>query len=305
MSIVELAFAPSSDPRLAAQLADHATSPSPVWLWSADGSHIVWTNAVGAAVFGAADTCESAERLFEPDHPAALEIARLAATLPASGQARLERLRGFGASFGGALTCICSLVPIADDAFAVLVIGTEAAGLPLTLRERVHRLFAGRESALAVFALDGTLLLATNEGRARLGETPTSSALGIAELAAQALTSGRASGVTRYGAITIERLGVNSSAVLAVTFGAEPLEHELELKGRMLYRSIGRHRNCPRRQSRSLRRMRATKGVIRCVSSGKWTLRVISSSAPTSSPSLSGRGPRRRSAGCGARSQPS
>ena len=228
MSIVELAFAPSSDPRLAAQLADHATSPSPVWLWSADGSHIVWTNAVGAAVFGAADTCESAERLFEPDHPAALEIARLAATLPASGQARLERLRGFGASFGGALTCICSLVPIADDAFAVLVVGTEAAGLPLTLRERVHRLFAGRESALAVFALDGTLLFATNEGRARLGETPTSSALGIAELAAQALTSGRASGVTRYGAITIERLGVDSSAVLAVTFGAEPLEHELE-----------------------------------------------------------------------------
>ena len=228
MSIVELAFAPSSDPRLAAQLADHATSPSPVWLWSADGSHIVWTNAVGAAVFGAADTCESAERLFEPDHPAAVEIARLAATLPASGQARLERLRGFGASFGGALTCICSLVPIADDAFAVLVVGTEAAGLPLTLRERVHRLFAGRESALAVFALDGTLLFATNEGRARLGETPTSSALGIAELAAQALTSGRASGVTRYGAITIERLGVDSSAVLAVTFGAEPLEHELE-----------------------------------------------------------------------------
>jgi signal transduction histidine kinase len=229
MSIVELAFAPSSDPQLAAQLADHATSPSPVWLWSADGSHIVWTNAVGAAVFGAADTSESAERLFEPDHPAALEIARLAATLPVSGQARLERLRGFGASFGGALTCICSLVAIAD-AFAVLVIGTEAAGLPLTLRERVHRLFAGRNNALAVFSLDGALLFATNEGQARLGEAPTSSALGIAELAAQALTSGQASGVTRYGAITIERLGVDSSAVLAVTFGAETQaeEHEPE-----------------------------------------------------------------------------
>src|SRR5580698_669453 len=132
MSIVELAFAPWSDPQLAAQLADHATSPSPVWLWSADGSRIVWTNAVGAAVFGAADTSECADRLFEPNHPAALEIARLAATLPASGQARLERLRGFGASFGGALTCICSQVTIADAAVGVLVIGTEAAGLPLT-----------------------------------------------------------------------------------------------------------------------------------------------------------------------------
>jgi signal transduction histidine kinase len=228
MSIVELAFAPWSDPQLAAQLADHATSPSPVWLWSADGSRIVWTNAVGAAVFGAADTSECAERLFEPNHPAALEIARLAATLPASGQARLERLRGFGASFGGALTCICSQVTIADGAVGVLVIGTEAAGLPLTLRERVHRLFAGRESALAVFALDGALLFATDGGQARLGEMPTSSALGIAELAAQALTSGRASGATRYGAITIERLGTDSSAVLAVTFDAGALGDEQE-----------------------------------------------------------------------------
>jgi signal transduction histidine kinase len=226
MSIVELAFAPWSDPRLAAQLADHATSPSPVWLWSADGSHIVWANAVGAAVFGAADTSECTERLFEPAHPAALEIARLAATLPASGQARLERLRGFGASFGGALTCICSRVSIADGAVGVLVIATEAAGLPLTLRERVHRLFAGCESALAVFALDGALLFATAGGQARLGEMPTSSALGIAELAAQALTSGRAGGVTRYGAVTIERLGTDSSAVLAVTFGVETQARE-------------------------------------------------------------------------------
>src|SRR5580658_5506798 len=228
MSIVELAFAPWSDPQLAAQLADHATSPSPVWLWSADGSRIVWTNAVGAAVFGAADTSECTDRLFEPNHPAALEIARLAATLPASGQARLERLRGFGASFGGALTCICSQVTIADAAVGVLVIGTEAAGLPLTLRERVHRLFVGCESALAVFALDGALLFATDEGQARLGEMPNSSALGIAELAAQALTSGRASGATRYGAITIERLGTDSSAVLAVTFDTEAQGDEQE-----------------------------------------------------------------------------
>ena len=232
MSIVELAFAPWNDPQLAAQLADHATSPSPVWLWSADGSRIVWTNAVGAAVFGAADTSECAERLFEPNHPAALEIARLAATLPASGQARLERLRGFGASFGGALTCICSQVTIADGAVGVLVIGTEAAGLPLTLRERVHRLFAGCESALAVFALDGALLFATDGGQVRLGEMPTSSALGIAELAAQALTSGRASGATRYGAVTIERLGTDSSAVLAVTFGTEASGDEQERESR-------------------------------------------------------------------------
>jgi signal transduction histidine kinase len=229
MSIVESAFARSSDPRLAAQLADHATSSSPVWLWSGDGSHVVWTNAAGAAVFGAADTRDCAALRFEAKHPAAHEIARLAATLPATGEARLERLRGFGASFGAALTGICSRVGMADGGVAVLVIATETAGVPLTLRERVDRLFAGCEQALAVFALDGTLLFASAEGQARLGETPTSSALGIAEMAAQALASGRASGATRYGPISIERLGTGSSAVLAVTFAeGTPAPHEAE-----------------------------------------------------------------------------
>ena len=39
------------DPRLAL----HATSPRPAWLWSIDGTRILWANAVGARVFGAAN----------------------------------------------------------------------------------------------------------------------------------------------------------------------------------------------------------------------------------------------------------
>ena len=114
MSIVESEFAPSCDPRLAAQLADHATGALPAWLWRADGSRILWANAVGAAIFGAADTSQCAARRFDLKHPAAVEIARLAATLSSAGQARLERLRGFGASFGRALTCVCSRFNSAD-----------------------------------------------------------------------------------------------------------------------------------------------------------------------------------------------
>src|ERR1700722_9566095 len=98
MPIVESTFAAlPRDPRLAALVADHATSPTPAWVWSADGSRILWANAVGAAIFGIEPGSSSARR-FDGKHPAAVEIVRLAATLPAAGQQRLERLRGFGVS---------------------------------------------------------------------------------------------------------------------------------------------------------------------------------------------------------------
>ncbi|MGA8654326.1 MAG: hypothetical protein WB677_27545, partial [Xanthobacteraceae bacterium] len=90
MPIVESTFAAlPRDPRLGAQLADHATSAAPAWLWSADGSRMLWANAVGAAIFGGAHPSECAARRFEPKHPAAAEIVRLAATLPPTGQPRL------------------------------------------------------------------------------------------------------------------------------------------------------------------------------------------------------------------------
>src|ERR1019366_3974347 len=81
MSGTEFQFTCLSDQRLAA----HALSATPGWLWS--------TDAPGAL----------AAVSFEPEHPAAAQIARLAGTLPQGGAARLERLRGFGAGFGGTL----------------------------------------------------------------------------------------------------------------------------------------------------------------------------------------------------------
>ena len=222
MPTVESEFDPSRDPRLAAQLADYATSASPVWLWSTDGSRILWANAVGAAIFGAANVSECATRRFDAKHPAAAAIRRLAPTLPSTGQPRLERLRGFGASFGRALTCVCSRIVLPEGRAAVLIVATEPAGPALPLRERVRRLFPDAEQALAVFSADGISLWATEAAQTRLAGTPTLSALGIAALAAEALETGRASGATRYGPVTIERLGRDASAVLVVRFGAPP-----------------------------------------------------------------------------------
>jgi hypothetical protein len=36
-----------------ARLAVHATSNQPVWLWSRDGTRVLWANPVGARLFGA------------------------------------------------------------------------------------------------------------------------------------------------------------------------------------------------------------------------------------------------------------
>ena len=136
MPLVESALAPLRDPQLAAKLLTaHGTGPAPAWLWSTDGSRIIWPQRRGAAIFGAADAGECQERRFGAKDATAALIVRLAATLPTSGQPRLERLRGFGANFGRALTCVCSRLILADGTTAVRIIATEPAGPPLPLRE--------------------------------------------------------------------------------------------------------------------------------------------------------------------------
>ena len=179
MPIVESTFAAlPRDPRLEAQVADHATSAAPAWLWSADGSQILWANAVVAAIFGAEPAACSARR-FHSKHPAAIEIMRLAETLPPPGQMRLERLRGFGGSFGRAVTCLCSRVA-PDNGGAIFLVATEPAGPALPLRERVSRLFANTGKPLLIFTPDGKLLYATPPAQARLAAIQSASALGRA-----------------------------------------------------------------------------------------------------------------------------
>ena len=219
MPIVESTFAAlPRDPRLGAQLADHATSAAPAWLWSADGSRMLWANAVGAAIFGGAHPSECAARRFEPKHPAAAEIVRLAATLPPAGQPRLERLRGFAGGFGRALTCVCARIALGEGG-AILLVSAEPAGPPLPLHERVSRLFAATEKSVLAFTPDGKLLYATPAAQTRFAATQPAAELGVTGMLDRALASGSASGPTPYGHVTIERLGTEASAVLIAELG--------------------------------------------------------------------------------------
>jgi signal transduction histidine kinase/PAS domain-containing protein len=216
MTFVESELALLRDPRLAAV----ATSPWPAWLWSADAARTLWANAVGAAVFGAADTRQCVQRRFDSNNPAAAQIVRLAATLPSAGAPRLERLRGFGLGFGRALTCACARLVLADGEAAVLIAATEPAGPALSLAERVRRLFDDAEP-LAVFAPDGALVHATAAARVELGEANSLAALGVQAAAAKALDAGSATALLQLAQKAIEanlqRLGDGASRVLVLS----------------------------------------------------------------------------------------
>ena len=107
----------AGDPRLAA----YARSPLPAWLWTADGKQILWANAAGARLFGAADAAALAEKTFGPADRHRRQIARLANRLPANGAIRLERLQGFGAAPGGLATCGCLRFDFPDGSHGVLI----------------------------------------------------------------------------------------------------------------------------------------------------------------------------------------
>ena len=62
------------DPRLAV----HATSPLPAWLWSADGTRVLWANPVGARLFGASNASRLGKKIFGPADPRRRQVAQLA-----------------------------------------------------------------------------------------------------------------------------------------------------------------------------------------------------------------------------------
>src|SRR3954463_11607146 len=128
-----------SDPRL----APYATGDIPAWLWSADATRILWGNPAAAAIFNAASSTALTGHTIDPKGSAALQIARLAGTLPHGAAPRLERLRGFGGRMGGALMCTCSRISLADRTPAILVVAIEKAGPPLPIKDQARRLLTG------------------------------------------------------------------------------------------------------------------------------------------------------------------
>ena len=198
------------------RLAPLATSALPAWLWRPDGTRIVWANATGAAVFGPTSAAIGSRR-FARGEPAADQIARIAASLCPGAAPRLERLRGFGAGIGRALTCACSHIVLADDTAAVLVAAIERAGPDLPLGERVARLLAGGQEPIAAFTVGGQLIAATEGAHAHLRGATSLAAIGAGALVGSALASGHAVGGDGKP-ISLDRVGSEAATVLIAQF---------------------------------------------------------------------------------------
>lgn len=201
------------------RLAPLATSALPAWLWSTDGNRIVWANAAGAAVFGAPTSAAIDSRQFTHRELAPAQIARVAATLSPGAAPRLERLRGFGAGIGRALTCSCSHILLSDDTPAILVVALERAGPDLSLGERVARLLAGGREPIAAFSAEGQLIAATPGAQAYLHGATSLAAIAADAPIAGALASGHA--VAGDGsAMSLDRIGGEATTVLLARFDA-------------------------------------------------------------------------------------
>jgi PAS domain S-box-containing protein len=207
------------DPRLAA----HALAPAPVWLWSPDADRILWANPAGAAIFEAASPREAALLRFDARHSASVQVARLSGTLPHGGAPRLERLRGFGASIGATIVCLCSRVTLADNSAAILIASAERAGRALALPDRATRLLRDFGPAAAIFTGDGEIIAAQPAAIGRMGNQRDLVALGAEKLAREASLNDIAEGEIQAGHITMIKLGAGSTFALLVVF-AEPAD---------------------------------------------------------------------------------
>ena len=205
------------------RLAAHALAPVPVWLWSPDADRILWANPAGAAIFDAASPGDVAQLRFKTNHSASVQVARLSGTLQQGETPRLERLRGFGASIGATLVCLCSRIVLTDGSAAILIVSAERAGKTLALPDRATRLLRDFGQAAAIFTSDGEIIAVAPTAAERMGNKRDLVALGAAKLAREASLNDMAEGDIGAGHITMIKLGAGSTFALLAVF-TEPAD---------------------------------------------------------------------------------
>ena len=197
------------DPRLAV----HATSALPAWLWSTDGTRILWANPVGAKLFGAANGASLAKKMFGPADAHRRQVAQLAGRLSPRGAMRLQRLRGFGAPLGQLVTCGCARLDFADGSHGILITAAEPVGRAMPLLERLQRLIQGIDTPIAAFARDGMFVGASDAARTLLGFRNLSEA-GLDAARSDALTQGRVETPIGIGHLVLQRVGTGTDVGL-------------------------------------------------------------------------------------------
>ncbi len=210
------------DPRLAV----HATSPLPAWLWSTDGTRVLWANPVGARLFGVANGASLSKKTFGPADSHRRQVAQLAHRLPPAGAIRLERLRGFGAALGTLMTCGCARLEFADGSHGILIVAAAPVGHAMPLVERLQRLVEGVDTPIAAFTRDGMLVSASDTARSLPGFRNLSEA-GLDDARSEALQQGRTETPVGIGHMVLQRVGIGADVglVALIAPGATQAAH--------------------------------------------------------------------------------
>lgn len=190
---------------------------APAWLWSADGSRVLWSNAAGAAAFGAETRVGLIADAAAVAPARIAEVARLAAALPTNGSSQLARLRSFSNDYGHAALFSCAHIDGTDGPPTILIVAAETPRRELPLADRARGLLAG-ERATAAFDPDGTLLYADPQAASRFGAETRLEALGLSD-----------ADENLNGQVTLQHYPADSASVTVVwlapvseTMAAEP-----------------------------------------------------------------------------------
>ena len=207
------------------RIAPHATALQPAWLWSADGSAILWTNAAGAAAFGLTDPTRLGEPLGAFD-PHRRQVAHLANRLPMSGATRLERMRGFGATPGQLATCSCALLTLQDASHAVLIASLANSGKPLPLAERLQFVLDGFDRPAVALSSLGALLGTNSATRLDFGHFEQFSRPDFLNALAGALREGHAEVALDQSPLALCRVGSGHDVAIVVLMPARELSRD-------------------------------------------------------------------------------
>jgi PAS domain S-box-containing protein len=176
-------------PAVGATLLD----PRSAFVFAADGTHLLYANAAGAALIGARGIGDALKVRFSSLNPLTAQMARLSRVLP-SDTARLEMLRfGQGVSVA-TMTAACQRLNLADGSRAVLAVAM-AGGTSGSLGTRAERLVE------AISANDCLAAVLTGERKVVAGSD------GIETLALDALID-----AARDGAVARRDIGVRGGS---------------------------------------------------------------------------------------------
>jgi len=140
-------------------------SASPAWIWSRDGSRIIWANPAGGERLGAADFAALSARRWAEGHPLRRSIASLVRSLPEAGT--LARLRLTEELPALPAACRCLYVRVGEER-GVLVTALDGGGRPSAAE--LAAFFSTAEKAALVLDAEGGLLA---EGVPGAAETRT------------------------------------------------------------------------------------------------------------------------------------